>query len=720
MDRGAPGMIASYVMEPAHTNQLIHETSPYLLQHAHNPVNWYAWGEEAIQRARSENKLIFLSIGYAACHWCHVMEHESFEDEQVAAVLNRDFIAIKVDREERPDLDEIYMSATMLYTGGHGGWPMSVFLTPDLKPIYAGTYFPKEDMYGRPGFKTVLSQLDQVWTDRGAALAGDSEKVVTAVQQIHSAGEAGELLPRTSVSQAADQILRAFDSSLGGIPSGANKFPPSSAIDLLLREYRHGGHHANLAIVELTLEKMGNGGIYDHLGGGIARYSTDTKWLVPHFEKMLYDQGLVSSAYLDGYQVTQRPELKELCAEISRGIFDYVIRDLGTPGGAFCSSEDADSEGLEGKFYIWTLDEVKQILGDQAVKLFAQHYGISQIGNWAHPGDQHVPHGPKNILHVARAADVIARLENLDPAEVETTIADGRRKLFEARLERIRPGLDDKILTGWNGLMITALAKGAAVLDEPSYGEAAARAADFILGEMRQNGRLFATYGKAKARLKSYITDYAFLIEGLLGLYEWSGGLRWLDEARELTEVAIEYYWDDPGGGFFFTASDHEELIVRSKTAQDGAIPSGNSVMLLNLQRLGILLDRAGYREKAERIIRVFAGAGTMRSPFQHERLLAGIDAWHAGFDEIAIIGSPGDAATHALLRAVYQQYLPNKVVAQLDPADEETTKNVPLLANRPLVEGRQAAYVCRNFTCQQPLTDPEALARQLHSRDHR
>ena len=711
-------MIASYVMQPAHTNQLIHETSPYLLQHAHNPVNWHAWGEEAIQRARSENKLIFLSIGYAACHWCHVMEHESFEDEQVAAALNSDFIAVKVDREERPDLDEIYMSATMFYTGGHGGWPMSVFLAPDLKPVYAGTYFPKEDMYGRPGFRTVLSQLAQAWTDRGAALAGESEKVVTAVQQIHSAGEAGELLPRTSVSQAAGQILRAFDSSLGGIPSGVNKFPPSSAIDLLLREYRHGGHHANLAIVELTLEEMGNGGIYDHLGGGIARYSTDAKWLVPHFEKMLYDQGLVSSAYLDGYQATQRPGLKKLCAEKARGIFDYVMRDLGTPGGAFCSSEDADSEGLEGKFYIWTLDEVKQILGDSAAKLFAQHYGISQIGNWAHPGDQHVPHGPKNIPHVARAADVIAKLENLDPAEVEKTIADGRRKLFEARLERVRPGLDDKILTGWNGLMINALAKGAAVLGEPGYGEAAARAANFILSEMRKDGRLFATYGKGKARLKAYITDYAFLIEGLLGLHEWSGGLRWLDEARQLTEVAIEYYWDDPDGGFFFTASDHEELIVRSKTVQDGAIPSGNSVMLLNLQRLGILLDRAVYREKAERIIRVFAGAGTMRSPFQHERLLAGIDAWHAGFEEIAIVGAADDAATHALLRAVYEQYLPNKVVAQLDPADEETPKKVPLLANRPLVEGRPAAYVCRNFTCQQPVTDPEELARQLHSRD--
>ena len=704
-------------MEHEHTNALIHETSPYLLQHAHNPVDWHAWGEEALGRAREENKVIFLSIGYAACHWCHVMEHESFEDEDVAEVLNRDFISIKVDREERPDLDEIYMSATMLYSGGHGGWPMSVFLSPDLKPIFAGTYFPKENAYGRPGFKTLLGHIQQVWTEKGDALAGDVDKVVDAVRQMHVSTESSEVPSREAVTDSADQIRAAYDHQLGGVSGGGtNKFPPSQSMDLLLREYARTSHHAYLGDVELTLERMGNGGIYDHLGGGIARYSTDLRWLVPHFEKMLYDQGLVSSIYLDGMQATERPELKALCEEKARGIFEYVLRDLCSPEGAFYSSEDADSEGLEGKFFIWTLDEIKQLLGEEAGRLFASHYGVTEVGNWNHPGDAHVPGGPKNILHVSRPIDVIAKLEKVDAQEVGRIIVEGRRKLFDVREKRIRPGLDDKVLSGWNGLMITALAKGAAVLDEPGYGAAAAKAAEFILTQMREDSRLLATYGQGRARLKAYLTDYAFLIEGVLGLYEWSGDLRWLDEAERLTETAIEFYWDQEGGGFFFTASDHEELLVRSKTANDGAIPSGNSVMLMNLQRLAILLDRGDLREKAKTIIEAFT-AGTARSPFQHERFLCGIEAWHEGFDEIAIVGAADAPETRNLLRAVYSPYLPNKVVARLDPADQGTPERVPLLAQKTMIDGKPAAYVCRDFACKQPTTDPEELTAQLQGR---
>ena len=701
-------------MEPKHTNQLVHETSPYLLQHAHNPVNWYAWSKEALGRAREENKLIFLSIGYAACHWCHVMEHESFEQEDVAELLNRDFISIKVDREERPDLDEIYMTATMLYTGGHGGWPMSVFLSPNLKPVYAGTYFPKEGMYGRPGFKSLLSHLAEAWKERGPTLEEDGDKVASAIQQMQATGEGGEVLSRSGVSEAAEQLWRAFDSSLGGLSSGANKFPPSLSMDLLLREHRHSGYLPYRSVVELTLEKMGHGGIYDHLGGGVHRYSTDPKWLVPHFEKMLYDQALVSSVYLDGLQATERPELKKLFTEKARGIFDYVLRDLRSPEGAFYSSEDADSEGVEGKFYIWTLDEVLEIAGEEAGRWFASHYDVTELGNWDHPGDAHVPAGPKNILQADRPIEVIAKLHDLDPEKVEKAVAEVRQKLFEARQKRVRPGLDDKILTGWNGLMIAALAKGAAVLDEHRYGEAAARAAEFVLDAMLRDRRLLATYGKGRARLKAYITDYAFLIEGLLALYEWSGELRWVDAAGQLLDTTIEYYWDEAGGGFFFTASDHEELIVRGKTATDGAIPSGNSVMLGNLQKLSILLDRGDLREKAEQIIRVFAGGETMRSPFQHERLLSGVEAWHQGFEEIAIVGSRGDPGTKELLGTVYRQYLPNKIVAILDPGDSETPKRIPLLANRPQIDGRPTAYVCRNFTCRQPTADPGALREQL------
>ena len=702
------------MMDPKHTNQLVHETSPYLLQHAHNPVNWYPWGKEALERAGEENKLIFLSIGYAACHWCHVMEHESFEQEDVAELLNRDFISIKVDREERPDLDEIYMTATMLYTGGHGGWPMSVFLSPNLKPVYAGTYFPREGMYGRPGFTALLSHLAEAWKERGSTLEADGDRVVTAMHEMHAPGEGGDALPRSGVSAAAEQLWRAFDSSLGGVSSGANKFPPSLSMDLLLREHRLAGYEPYRSIVELTLEKMGHGGIYDHLGGGIHRYSTDPKWLVPHFEKMLYDQALVSSIYLDGLQGTERPGLKKLFGEKARGIFDYVLRDLRSPEGAFYSSEDADSEGMEGKFYIWTRDEVLEIAGEEAGRWFASHYDVTELGNWDHPGDAHVPAGPKNILQVDRPIEVIAKLNNRDPAKVEEAVAEVRQKLFEAREKRVRPGLDDKVLTGWNGLMIAALAKGAAVLEENRYGAAAAQAADFILDAMLRDRRLLATYGKGRARLNAYSTDYAFLIEGLLALYEWSSELRWIDAAERLLHTAIEYYWDEAGGGFFFTPSDHEKLVVRSKTATDGAIPSGNSVMLMNLQKLSILLDRGDLRHKAEQIIRVFASGETMRSPFQHERLLSGVEAWHQGFEEIAIVGPPDDSGTKELLLAVHQRYVPNKIVARLDPDDSETPKRIPLLANRPQMGGKPTAYLCRNFTCKQPTTDPEELREQL------
>ena len=417
---------------------------------------------------------------------------------------------------------------------------------------------------------------------------------------------------------------------------------------------------------------------------------------------------------LTGLQGTERPELKKLFGEKARGIFDYVLRDLCSPQGAFYSSEDADSEGVEGKFYIWTLDEVLEIAGEEPGRWFASHYDVTELGNWGHPGDAHVPAGPKNILQVDRPIEVIAKLNNLDPEKVEKAVAEVRQKLFEAREKRVRPGSDDKILTGWNGLMIAALAKGAAVLEERRHGEAAARSADFILDAMLRDRRLLATYGKGRARLNAYITDYAFLIEGLLALYEWSGALRWIDAAEQLLDTAVEYYWHEAGGGFFFTASDHEELVVRSKTATDGAIPSGNSVMLTNLQKLSILLDRSDLRQKAEQIIRVFAGGETMRSPFQHERLLSGVEAWHQGCEEIAIVGTPDDPGTKELLRTVHELYLPNKIVARLDPADSETPKRIPLLANRPQMDGKPAAYVCRNFTCRQPTADPGELRKQL------
>jgi hypothetical protein len=687
-------------------NRLIHETSPYLLQHAHNPVDWRPWSEEALEQARREDKPIFLSIGYAACHWCHVMEHESFENEEVAALLNRDFIPVKVDREERPDLDEIYMTATMLYTGGQGGWPMSVWLTPSLKPIYAGTYFPAENAYGRPGFKTLLRTVSEMWKNRRAELESQADKVVEAIASTQAVSKT-DILPPERLASLARRVAEAYDLEYGGLPSGGtNKFPPSMSMDLLLRAWRKSGDRLLFRAVEVTLERMALGGIYDHLGGGIHRYSTDTRWLVPHFEKMLYDQALVSSIYLDGWQATGR----ELFAARARGILDYVLRDLAAPEGAFYSSEDADSEGQEGKFYIWTREEIQEALGEEDARLIASHYDVSEWGNWRHPGDAHVPYGPKNILQVVRDAATIAKLEGLELADVEARLAAAREKLFAIRSKRVRPGLDDKILCGWNGLIIGSLAKAAAVLDEPRYAEAARRAAEFILNHMQQDGRLLATYGKGRARHAGYLTDYAFFIEGLLELYQYNGDWRWaLDEAVRLTGTAIQYFWDEAGGGFFFTASDHERLIHRSKVSTDSAIPSGNSVMVHNLLKLAVLLGREDLRAKAAEILRVF-GAAVEQHPFAYDRMLAGADAWLEGFTEIAILGPADHPAVREMLRAVYQRYLPNKIVVRAAQADEA----LPLLAGRGPIDGRPAAYVCRHYACRRPVTSAAELAEEL------
>ena len=704
--------------ERHYTNALINETSPYLLQHAHNPVNWYPWGPEALRLAREQDKPIFLSIGYAACHWCHVMEHESFEDEEVAQILNEFFISVKVDREERPDLDEIYMNATLLFTQGHGGWPMSVWLMPDGKPFYGGTYFPPRDMYGRPGFKSMLLRLAQVWRDQREALTEDATKVTDLLGRMHQPSEA-VVVEREAVSEAARQIASHFDRRHGGVSSGgSNKFPPSMAMELLLREWAGTHDAALLAPVELTLDRMQRGGIYDQLGGGIHRYSTDPEWLVPHFEKMLYDQALVSSIYLDGYLATGRKDF----AATAKGIFDYVLRSLQSPEGGFFSTEDADSEGKEGLFYIWTWEQVMDALGDEQGALFTAFYDVTASGNWDHPGDAHVPEGSKNILRILRPLDEFARVRGMAPAELDRQLAAAREKLFAVREQRVHPALDDKILTAWNGLMIASMAKGAAVLasgweaDAARYREAAVRAAEFVLERMQQNGRLLRSFRNGKAHLAAYIDDYAFFIDGLIELYEITGELRWLNEAERLTGVVLRYYWDEREGGFFFTASEHEQLIVRSKLATDNAIPSGTSVMAMNLQRLHLLLGRNELRDKAEALLKMFGGQA-QQAPFGHERMLSAMEAWDDSFQELAIVGPLANQETQKLLRTVYGSFVPNKVVALLDPAwpsAAEIAARVPLLADKKMVNGKPAAYVCRNYACQQPATEPEALADQL------
>ena len=691
-------------------NRLAGETSPYLLQHAGNPVDWYPWGEEALEKARRENKLIFLSIGYAACHWCHVMEHESFEDESVAAILNRDYVSIKVDREERPDLDEIYMAATMLFSGGHGGWPMSVFLAPDQKPVFAGTYFPKHDAHGRPGFQTVLRFLQQKWQAEQATLVHDAGRVTDALSQMlgERSGD-GQFPGADTVERGAAAIYRAFDHSRGGIASGTNKFPQSLSLELLLRAFRSAGQVQYRDVVELTLERICLGGIYDHLGGGLHRYATDPGWLVPHFEKMLYDQALVASVLVDAWQAAQDPGKKDLFAGRACGICDYVLRDLCSPEGAFYSSEDADSEGQEGKFYIWTRDQIGGALAEADARIFASHYDVSEHGNWMHPGDAHVPSGPKTVLQVVRSADVLARLDSVPVADVEASLARSRQSLFKLREQRVRPGLDDKVLTGWNGLMITALARVAAVLDRPSYGEAAARAADFALARIRSGDRLLATYGKGQPRLRAYSTDYAFLIEGLLALYEWNGDPRNLLEAERLTDTLIDHYWDSADDGFFLTAEDHEDLLLRSKTLQDGATPSSNSVMALSLQKLAILIGRTDYREKAGAILRLFVDS-SLRAVFQQERLLSALDAWHQGWDEVAIIGPRQDESTRALLAKARAEFRPNMVIVVSEGEGIPGTERIPLLEGRGMIDGRPTAYVCRDYVCERPVFEPDEL----------
>ncbi len=690
-------------------NRLAGETSPYLLQHANNPVDWYPWGQEALDRARREDKLIFLSIGYAACHWCHVMEHESFEDPGVAEHLNRSFVSVKVDREERPDLDEIYMAATMLFSGGHGGWPMSVFLAPDLRPIYAGTYFPKYDSYGRPGFRSLLQFLDQRWRTDRLPLVQNADKVVEAVRRLQRPSGEGALPGRELVSSAAAALHRAFDQARGGIPSGTNKFPQSLSLELLLRGHRLTGDSRYLSDVELTLEEICNGGIYDHLGGGLHRYSTDTDWLVPHFEKMLYDQALVVTALLQGMQATGSEAKRRLFESRVRGIADYVLRDLASPEGAFYSSEDADSEGMEGKFYIWTREEFDAVLDPDGARLAASHFGVSHAGNWMHPGDAHVPAGPKNVLHVARSVESLANDEGTTPDVIQERLSNAMERLLTARNERTRPALDNKVLTGWNGLMIAALARAAAVLDERRFGEAGVSAADYLLDTVFRDGRLHATCANGTGRLAAYSTDYAFLAEGLVALYEWSGERRHVLAAERLVETALEHYWDADKGAFYLTASDHEELLVRANTVQDGATPSANSSFALTLQRLAILLGRTDFRERAAQILRSHLDRSG-RLVFQQELLLCALDAWHARWDEIGLLGPADDPRTRALLARIHGSFRPDKVVACADGPEPDPNERLPLLVRRGMIDGKPTAYVCHDYECQLPATNPDEL----------
>lgn len=677
------------------TNRLIHETSPYLLQHAHNPVDWYPWGEEALGKASAEDKPIFLSIGYSACHWCHVLAHESFEDEATAALMNAHFVNIKVDREERPDLDAIYMDAVVAMTG-QGGWPMSVFLTPDGQPFYGGTYYPPEPRYGLPSFRQVLQAAADAYRLRRAEVVGQAERLTAALRRSAELGTPAGELQESTLQAATDTLLQYFDSEDGGFGSQP-KFPQPMTLDFAMSRYLRTRDLDTLYMAELTLEKMALGGIFDQLGGGFHRYSVDAVWLVPHFEKMLYDNAQLIRSYLHLWQITQRP----LFRRITEASIDYVLREMTAPTGGFYSAQDADSEGHEGKFFVWTAQEIRAVLASDAASLFESYYGVTERGNFE----------GKNILHVTRSLEEMAKRFRLTPAQVEKSLADSRATLFAVREQRVKPARDEKILTEWSALMIHALAEAGVVLERPDALAAAVKAADFILTQMSQpNGKLYRSYKAGRARHNAYLEDYAAFVRALIALYEATFDLRWLGEASRLARLLIDQFGDRTNPGFFQTGADHEQLLVRRKDFIDNAIPSGNSLAAEALLRLAVLVGNPDYRRHAERICQLMQAA-MAQQPTGLGRLLGVLTSLLAPSQEIAIVGDPADPATQALLRAVRRRYLPNTVLALKRPAEASI---LPVLEGRTLVNGQPAAYVCENYTCQLPVTEASALAQLL------
>ena len=682
---------------PKHTNRLIHETSPYLLQHAHNPVDWYPWGEEALALAKREQKPILLSIGYSACHWCHVMERESFENENIAAIMNELFVNIKVDREERPDLDEIYMNAVQVMTR-HGGWPMTVFLTPDLKPFYGGTYYPPTDRYGRPGFPKVMQAVAEAFNDQNAQVLQQADQITTQLHQISNIVDPHEHeLTEELMTNAFQHYRTQFDSHYGGFGS-APKFPPSMGLPFLLRYWHRSGNTNALEMVELTLQRMARGGLYDQLGGGFHRYSTDERWLVPHFEKMLYDNAQLVVAYFEAYQATQNVFYRDIATET----LDYVLREMyDAENGGFYSTQDADSEGVEGKFFVWEPPEVEDIIGEENAEIFCEFYDITPHGNFE----------GENILHVQTPPDLFARKLQMEPEELETLLAAGRRKLFEAREKRIKPGLDDKILTSWNGLMLRGMAMGYQLTGKPEYLAACEKSAEFVLTTLSQeNGLLWRTYRAGKSHLNAYLEDYAYFIAGLIALYEASFEPRWLTEAERLAHLMIDQFSDDVGDGFFFTGKAHETLIVQSKSAYDGATPAGASMAIHSLLRLAKHLNTPEFQDKAVETLKLYFHQ-MQGMPSGSGQLLCELAFLLSTPKEIAIVGPKGDAKTEAMLTALHGMYQPNKILALREPADDAT---LPLLANKPQIDNTATAYICENYACQAPTTDVKTFVEML------
>ncbi len=695
-------------------NRLIFEQSPYLLQHARNPVDWYPWGEEAFRAAKAQNKPILLSIGYSTCHWCHVMEHESFEDDDVARLLNEGFIAIKVDREERPDLDHIYMSVTQAMTGS-GGWPMTVIMTPDKKPFFAGTYFPKVGRYGRPGLVEILQRVRELWDsprDR-ANLVEHADQVAEALQKMVP-GSPGEAPGAAVLERAYRGLSSRFDSRRGGF-SQAPKFPVPHNLRFLLRYYRRTGEAQALAMVETTLREMRKGGIFDQVGFGFHRYSTDAEWLVPHFEKMLYDQALLAMAYLDAYQVTGDP----LYSRVAREILAYVERDMTSPEGGFYSAEDADSDGEEGLFYLWTRKQLDEALGEDEGAWAAKIWNVTDKGNF------HDPSGPpttgKNILHLSQTPAELAAGEGISTAEFEEHLERVRQRLFDVREPRIHPLKDDKILTDWNGLMIAAFAQAARVLDDDGYRRVTRRAVDHLTSVlMREDGGLYKLVRLGQPAGEGMLEDYAFALWGVLEAFETFQDPADLRTARSLADGIRTRFHDEQGGGFFLSPAGGEELLVRPKEIYDGALPSGNSVAAWCLLRLGRLTGESAYEELGRETLAAFSGDLAER-PGQHTQFLFAVDFALGPTFELVVVGKRGAEDTLAMLQAIHQPFAPNKVVI-LKPASEEEAGAIEALAPyvkpHQALDGKATAYLCQNYACQEPTTDADAIRTALARRE--
>jgi uncharacterized protein len=691
-------------------NRLAHETSPYLLQHAYNPVDWYPWGDEALQKAKDEDKPIFLSIGYSACHWCHVMAHESFEDDQVAKIMNENFINIKVDREERPDLDDIYQRACQLATGT-GGWPLSIFLTPDQKPFYVGTYFPKEGSshYNMPGFRNILLQLADAYKNKKSEIqAASSEFTQSLSQAAMDLAVRAEItdkisLERSILDEAAVGLLQMGDRIYGGF-GHAPKFPNSLNLMFLLRYYNISGINRFRDFVIFSADKMAEGGIHDHLGGGFARYATDQKWLVPHFEKMLYDNALLSQLYAELYQITNAESYKQITCKT----LDYVIREMTHPYGGLYSAQDADSEGEEGKFYIWSKKEIESIIDDGvATSIFCEHYGVTEGGNFE----------GKNILNVRMPITSLANNYNKTPEQAARILKEASAKLFVAREKRVKPARDEKILTSWNGLMISAFAKGYAISEDIRYLHAAKNAVEFIESKLGSHeGRLRRTFKDGQSKLNAYLEDYAFYISGLLDLFAANSKQGYLAKSILYTDFMLQHFWDEEEGNLFFTSDDHERLISRTKNFYDLATPSGNSMAASNLLRLYHYTQNKSYLDKAIRIMKA-GSRSAAENPFGFGQMLNSIYLYVTKPIEITVVvtGSRNNNnSISSLVSWLNRQFLPHSITSVVDPSELARLQDYPFFKGREAKGGQETAFVCKNFTCSLPIQSTEELERQL------